>query len=195
MASFIRASKLVELLNAADVRRNLHVQILDGTLALGVDPLQPSHVIDFSTEGVAPYEAIGPSTISDLPINGVDPPNSSKMARRSGNYWFEFKGRRTNCRSLKELLAEGLQVIEKTRPGTLEKLSHIKPRSKRIVAHDPKELFESERLRKNSEKLRLFDDWWYGTNNSAQETSAWLERACSCAALKWRADFKTSLTH
>ena len=28
---------------------------------------------------------------------------------------------------------------------------------------------------------QLGNGWWYGTNNSAQETKAWLERACSCA--------------
>jgi len=37
------------------------------------------------------------------------------------------------------------------------------------------------------------DGWWYGTNNSAGETNAWLERACSCSGLAWREDFKTSL--
>jgi hypothetical protein len=39
---------------------------------------------------------------------------------------------------------------------------------------------------------QLGSGWWYGTNNSAQETRAWLERACSCAGLTWGVEFKTN---
>ena len=104
----------------------------------------------------------------------------------------EIQGNRIECGSLKDLLAESLKAIEAAQAGTLEKLSHIKPRSKRIVAHDKKALFDAEHL---SEEFgaKLINGWWYGTNNSAPETNTWIERACGCAGLKWGKDVRTSL--
>jgi hypothetical protein len=61
------------------------------------------------------------------------------------------------------------------------------------VARDPSHLFDKQHLSEDHSE-RLIDGWWYGTNNSASQTRAWLQRACSCAGLKWGDDFKTSLT-
>jgi len=69
----------------------------------------------------------------------------------------------------------------------------IKSRTRRIVARDPSHLFDKQHLSEDHSE-RLIDGWWYGTNNSASQTRAWLQRACSCAGLKWGDDFKTSLT-
>jgi len=196
--SFIPASKLVELVTALDVRKDMHVSVLSANrLALGGDPLQPTHMIDLSKEKVSPYSSAELATIRDRTALSAEPSqpglNNSKMARRSGDYWFEVKGHRVECMSLKELLSRGLRSLEQNQPGTLEKLSQIKPRSRRIVAHDPKQLFDRGHLTKDySEKL--IDGWWFGTNNSANETNTWLERACSCSGLKWGDGFKTSLT-
>ena len=94
---------------------------------------------------------------------------------------------------MRDLLAGGLRALQEARPGTLEKLSHIKPRSRRIVARHPKDLFDKDHLAQEY-AVKLSDGWYYGTNNSAQETNAWLERASSCAGLKWGAEFKTNMT-
>ena len=72
------------------------------------------------------------------PVDAVSVPRSS---RRSGRYSFELLGKHAEFGSLHELLGGALRDIEAARPGTLEKLSHIKPRSKRIVAQDKKLLF------------------------------------------------------
>ena len=104
-----------------------------------------------------------------------------------------LRARRVNCRSLKQLLSSGLRALDELRPGTLEKLYHLKPRSRRIVARHPQELFNRDDLiEKYSEQL--MHGWWYGTNNSANETEIWLRRACHCAGMAWRQDFITSLT-
>lgn len=177
----------------------MHIHVLNRMqLALGVNPLQPSHVIHLGQEQIAPYnpaeltKSLDQPTISSRAESQQPSLNGSRLTRRSGDYWFEIKGRRFECRSLKELLSKGLLALEKNRPGTLDKLFHIKPRSRRIVARDPKDLFDQKHLVKNySEKLT--DGWWFGTNNSARETTAWLERACSCSGLKWNDDFKISL--
>jgi hypothetical protein len=104
----------------------------------------------------------------------------------------EFEGRRFEFGSLRELLGAGLKQLEAARPGTLEKLSRIMPKSKRIVAKDKRMLFKDDKLA-DEYGVPLMDGWWYGINNSAQETNAWLDRACSCAGLRWGTDFRTSL--
>jgi hypothetical protein len=152
-------------------------------------------VIELSKEKVSPFDTEASNAVEQLPI--VEPPPShsaggSKIVRRSGKYWFELKGQRCECGTLKELLSKGLPMLEQHQPGTLDRLHHIKPKTKRIVARDPRQLFDREHLaQKHAEKLN--DEWWFGTNNSAPETEAWLERACECAGIGWGKEFKTSL--
>jgi hypothetical protein len=198
--SFIAAAKLVELLATADAQRNMYVRMLDtDRLAIGVDPFRPTQVIDFSKEQIGPWapgelnavsQQYNVSSPASAPVDNIEGP---RITRRTGAYWFEIAGRRVECSSLKDLLAEGLRALEGACPGTFEKLSLMKPRSRRIVARDPKDLFDKGHLTQRYAE-RLVDGWWYGTNNSNPETNTWLQRACSCSGLKWDEDFKTSLT-
>jgi hypothetical protein len=200
--SFIPRSKLVELLTGEETSGDTYVRVLTSSrLALGADPLHPAHVIDFWKERVSPYDASEGTTSPERPntppavTEHAQPTNISnpKLTRRGGSYWGELNGNRRNYGSLKELLADNLRLLEGIKPGTLEGLSQIRPRSKRIVARDPEHLFNNRDLaRKYSEQLS--NGWWYGTNNSAPETETWLQRACALAGLKWGIDFKTSLT-
>ncbi|MBY0509662.1 MAG: hypothetical protein K2P94_05870 [Rhodospirillaceae bacterium] len=195
MANVMSTTKLAELLTTSEPYKSMCIRILNNQLVLGADPFQPNYVIDFSDESIRPYssENLAQNVSLSAPPVREHYNIQTKGSRRSGKYWFEINNRREECGSLKELLAAGLRAIEHTRPGTLEKLSHIKPRSKRIVARDPKQLFEKDHLVKPYSEP-LDGEWWYGTNNSDPETSSWLERACSLAELKWNVDFKTSLT-
>ncbi|WP_035695030.1 hypothetical protein [Bradyrhizobium liaoningense] len=186
--SFISALKLVELLKTANKGGGMFVRVASGNrLALGNDPMQPTVSIDLSREQISPFS----ETKAPVPEPTIEGP-IGKASRRSGNYWVEVQGNRIDCSSLRDLLAEGLKAIEVAQPGTLEKLALIKPRSKRIVSHDKKALFDAEHL---SEEFgaKLIDGWWYGTNNSAPETNTWIERACECAGLKWGKEIRTSL--
>ena len=72
----------------------------------------------------------------------------------------------------------------------LDKLTQIRPRSKRIVSRDRKLLFVNEKMAEDFGEP-LGNGWFFGTNNNRQETGAWLERACKCAGLVWGKDFKT----
>ena len=187
--SFVRASKLVELVQSANKGGEMYVRVVSGNrLALGNDPMNPTISIDLSKETIDPYKESKAQAVMEPEA----PPSSVRAARRSGEYWIELHGQRHEFGSLRELLGQALRSIEAERPGTLEKLSHIKPRSKRIVAHDKKMLFDSEQL-SDEYGERLMNGWWYGTNNSLQETKTWLERACSCAGLTWGKDFRTNL--
>lgn len=195
--SYIGAAKLADLLQKADAGGGLVVSVISASrLALGKDPLHPTVAIDFSREAIAPYEPAKAKTngIADAAVarTQVEAPTVSRKPRRSGSYWFQLLGTRMEFGSLRDLLRASLLEIEKARPGSLEKLSHIRPRSKRIVANDKKLLFADEAMSDEFGE-QLGDGWWYGTNNSAQETRAWLERACSCAGVTWGIDFETNV--
>jgi hypothetical protein len=186
--SFMPASKLAELLQTANKGGEMYVRVASGNrLALGADPMNPTLSIDLSKEAIAPYNE-SKTKEDQLPPTAA---SIAKASRKSGDHWIELKGKRLECGSLRELLGHGLRSLEAERPGTLDKLSHIKPRSKRIVARERKALFDAEHPDEHSDQL--VNGWWYGTNNSAQETNAWLERACNCAGLTWGKDLRTSL--
>lgn len=182
--TFIKSRKLADLLNSAG---NVYVRILTANqLAIGKDPTNHDAVIDLSKEAILPVN--GKAAATEPP----PPEPKPRQFRSTGRYLIEFKGRMIECRSLREMLAEGLKSIEAHKPGTLEKLSTIKPRSKRIVAADKNKLFEdAELVDKYSE--RLMTGWWYGTNNSADETKTWLKRACELGGLTWDKDFSVDL--
>ncbi len=190
--SFVAASKLVELLMAANTNRDMYVRVLTANkLALGTEPLHPTKVIDLSKEEIQSIipDNFGMPDVNPEPASKLQP---RKASRQSGTYLLEFDDRTIECTSLKQLLSEGLKVLESARPGTLQKLSQFKKRTKRIVAREPSMLFgQSELADKYSE--RLVDGWWFGTNNSSSETQTWLKRACSIAGLEWGTHFNTSL--
>jgi hypothetical protein len=193
MASYLNSAKLIGLIKAADPNGEMFASVLSSArLAMGKDPLKPTHVIDFSTEAVAPFD---PTKFkSDEPVELIASADRvSLSSRRSGSFWFELLGKqRSEFGSLRDLLRGALLEIEKARPGTLDELSQMKPRSKRIVARDPRNLFAKEKMAENFAKP-LGEGWFYGTNNSRQETEDWLRRACKCAGLKWGVDFKTNV--
>jgi len=183
--SFVTAAKLIELLKAANSKGNMYVRVLTANqLALGTDPLNPTSIIDLSKEAVRSVSSQDAQTEAETP-------KSPRLSRQSGKYLLDVKGNTIECPSLKDLLAQGLRELEKHQRGTLDKLSAIKPRTKRIVARDPQRLFDrSELAEKYAEKLT--DGWWYGTNNSADETNTWLRRGADLAGLEWGKDFATS---
>jgi hypothetical protein len=189
MASIMSAAKLAGLLRSVDPQSTMHVQLLNERVVLGVNPMQPTHMIDFSNERVVPYAA---SVVQASSSGEASRTNGTKFPRRSGDYWFEIKGKRTECRSLKELLAEALKGLERTKPGTLDQLSRIRGRSRRIVARDVNQLFDKPHLVKEYGE-KLSNGWYYGTNNSARETCVWIQRAAECAGLASGSDFLISL--
>jgi hypothetical protein len=125
--SYLSSRKLIELLMAADPPQTMNVRVLSSTrLALGVDPSRPTTVIDLAREkieAVAPELVPSPQKIAPTPeLPPVREPMSPawRSPRRSGDYWYEIKGRRVECRSLKEVLSGGLLALEHTTPVTLD---------------------------------------------------------------------------
>ncbi|MFM9847983.1 MAG: hypothetical protein ACKVP3_12585 [Hyphomicrobiaceae bacterium] len=191
MAALIPLPKLIDQLSQLVKAQGaaLYACSIANGLAVGRHPASLTHLVDFASESVRPLTKS--EAMSD-PIPMVSPPDFSTSYRRRAAFFFDLRGVREGCVSLKHLLAESLRAIEAAAPGTLEKLSQIKPRSRRIVARDKGELFDEIHLAERYAEP-LMEGWWFGTNNSADGTKAWLERACGCAGLTWGKDFKTNL--
>lgn len=181
--SFITTRKLSELLRRAGDRGELYACVLNGKLAIGPDPLNPGSYIDLSAEEIRSLH------------KGIHRPESEATDQRSRNtgvYLLEVRGKTTEHGRQRDVLAEGLKAIEELRPGTLAKLSAVKSRTRRIVARDPSELFDKAHLAEKHVS-KLMDGWYYGTNNSAQETNRWLREGARLADLQWGKDISTTL--
>jgi hypothetical protein len=196
--AYVRSGKLIELLREVDPKSEMLVSIVNGCqLALGRDPLRPTSVIDFSNET---HSDVAPANGAAVPAKAEQTPQkltvgdfTSRAGRVSGQHWFELKGKKRECRSVKDLLLQSLKAIEAERPGTLEKLSGLRKRTKKIVAREPNQLFLVNKHLVKDHAEQLVDGWWVGTNNSSQETEAWLRQAAEYAGLSWGREFKTSL--
>jgi hypothetical protein len=187
--SFISATKLIQLLSDANIKKNLHVHVLTtNQLALGVDPLRPTSVIDLSKEVLRSLNG-NEDTPAPQPITRIVA--ERKASRKSGKYYLDFMGKIVDCDSLASTLAEGLKALEHHKPGTLNKLSGISPRSKRIVSRNRNDLFPTKK-KVDEFTEKLVDGWYFGTNNSNDETKRWLERACEVAGVSWGKDLSVS---
>jgi hypothetical protein len=184
--SYMASQALAALLQNADAQGLKFAQLTsEGRLVVGRDPLNPVSWIDFLHEQILP---ISNGRQEDQPV--VQPEQlRRKLSRQSGRYLLDFQGETIVCGSLKELLSQGLQRLEQCSRGTLDKLSKVKPRTKRIVARDPSVLFDQPKL-VNDYAEKLVDGWWFGTNNSKDETVAWLKRGCELAGIVWDKDMQ-----
>lgn len=195
MANLAYASvpRIIELFRSIPGFAEMVVSVVDKShLAIGRDPLKPTGIIDLSKEEVL----ISGEPNALATVGRTDSLGSPYTpGRASGQHWFELLGVRADCGTQKQVLIDGLRAIEGARPGTLEKLTEKKKRTKRIVAEDRRMLFDSQSLRDDIDRFseRLDQRWWVGTNNSAAETASWLRQACECAELRWGEDFTTSL--
>lgn len=187
MATFttIESGRLCNLLKGADPSGLMQVCVLDdSTLLLGRDLFHPTIKIDLSKERALPYKEDGSISKRPSPVVQASEVRSTS-SRITGLYSIEVEGKKATCHSQKELLSSGLRMIEELRPGTLEKLSSAKKRTKRIVSRNRYELFDNAHLcDKYSEQL--MDGWWIGTNNSKLEAIAWLDMAAKYAGVKMR---------
>lgn len=78
-------------------------------------------------------------------------------------------------------LITGLELLEELVPGTLEKLSIQKSRSKRPVSRTRNELFDLATQLKYSHQLK--NGYWVGTNNKSEEALNYVRRAVELAGL------------
>ena len=179
MCAAMTVDKLQELLKKAE-RQGAYLVKVDAGASLSIldKNLDELGVVDFKNECL--------SEVSVSPRRTIEVSHSD---RTTGEYSFVFRERVFKCGSQKELLNKALSVLGLEVPGLLDELTKIKPRSKRIVARDKNDLFERVELAEQYSEP-LIPGWWIGTNNSWQEATRWLERACEVGGVQFEGEFR-----
>ena len=108
---------------------------------------------------------------------------SIRSARSSGAYSIVFGDQPIEGNSLKELLRRVLLLMEKRRPGFLERLADQRtPRGRHIVSRSPEGLYpKTPHLARLGERLNR--DWWFDTNISRKQVEAYLKLLARMAHL------------
>jgi hypothetical protein len=87
--AFASVGKLIELLNVATAGEDAYVRVLSANrLALGVDPLHPTHLIDISREVLLACNQVEPATNPDssmLHLGSSDTNGSRTLPHTSGD--------------------------------------------------------------------------------------------------------------
>jgi hypothetical protein len=109
---------------------------------------------------------------------------AARAQRTTGHYTFTHKEKDVAFarNSLADLLEAVLVYLELLAPGTLEKLSATKKRTRRIVARDKRSLYDKSHLTVNFAR-EISGGWWMGTNNSGSTTKTWIRQACDAAGI------------
>ena len=84
--------------------------------------------------------------------------------------------------SATQMLVEGLNIVERMRPGTLSKLAQEKGRTKRPVALRREDLYDYPHPPEHSAQLE--SGFFAATNNKAHEARGFLMRAIGLAGLE-----------
>lgn len=201
MAAVMDVGRLTALLGQAAGHGAALAWIEDAQLLIGPNLGQPRGRIDFAREQFdkvgdhAPDSADQPRSRHEDRSGPVvtrqdgttQPPLLLDCAapgtpgRRTGNFALVLEGKIIPARSQRALLLGALQAIERTRPGTMDKLAAEKGRTKRPVARRRELLYEDVKLSKYAEQIE--GGWWVATNNSFPEVEKFIRRAAFHAGL------------
>ena len=135
---------------------------------------------------------------SEALVNLAPPPHTQTMekkvisflaqAKRVGQkYELETDEAIYKFGSATQLLIEGLNLIEEKFPGTLEKFSMRKGRSKRAVAKARDELYDYPHPDSHSAELK--SGYFVATNNKDPEARGFLRDAAEIAGFNWGKNF------
>ncbi|WP_333605216.1 hypothetical protein [Novosphingobium sp.] len=179
MAAVAQLKSLVENFSSVPLGAQ-HVWLDDRHGLVVGDYPTPQMRFDFASEAlvsVAPAPPTEKRVISFL-----------AQARRVGQkYELETEEAIYKFGSATQLLIEGLNIIEENFPGTLEKFSMRKGRSKRAVARTRAEICDYPHPDSHSAELK--SGYFAATNNKDPEARGFLREAAEIAGLKWGKNF------
>ena len=133
-------------------------------------------------------EALVPVVVPSAPPKEKRAISFLAQAKRVGQkYELETDDAIYKFGSATQLLVEGLNVIEETYPGTLDKFAMRKKRSKRAVARSRAELYDYPHPDNHSAELK--SGYFVATNNKDPESRGFLREAAEIAGLKWGKNF------
>ena len=180
MAGIAQLGTLVSALSNLPGASDSHVWI-DPQLGLvmGVYP-SPYSRFDFAAEAVEllkPEKAAPKPTISLL----------GEAKRVVQKYEIETNDAIYVVGSATQLLVQGLDLIERINPGTLERFSKQKKQTKRPVARTRQELYDIPHPESHSTQLKC--GYYVATNNKSTEARGFLRFAAELAGLEWGNSF------
>ena len=195
MAALMDIDRLSSLLNEASGAGCRLAWLQDGALLAGARPGEPRFAIDFATEALVRTRAARRPTgvaaaarrVEAHGLAAADPsPGSAEMSanargRRTGSFALVLEGTLYAASSYKELLLIALQVMERERPGTLDKLSAEGGRTRRSVARQPELLYDKSGLLAHAKEIE--GGWWVDTNNNSAIKEKIIKRAAWHAGL------------
>lgn len=194
MAQISMRSILAECLEAAPARTYPHVWLNEfGQLVVGAFPT-PSARFDFGAEVFISYETENGSAVRDAPQRSPEDSSQRTKTRVSlvhlaprftGKHEIETEDKVFEFGSATQTLIHGLPLIDERAPGTLERLSTEKRRSKRPVAKDRHELYDLPSQARYAHQME--NGYWVATNNKGHEALGYVRRAIELAGLegKW----------
>jgi hypothetical protein len=181
-------------------------QALASALSADADPFGPQVWLDIDhglVAGVFPNATVrfdfAKEAVMRLSSSNAGQPKPSPGARPKRQISLLHEAKRVGQRyeietddtiyklgSATHVLIHGLELVEKARPGTIEKLSARKKQSKRPVAKARADLYDVKHPDAHSH--RLTNGWYVATNNKADESLGVLRQAVEVAGLAWGYD-------
>ena len=180
MVGIAQLSTLISALSNLPDSSKHHVWI-DPQLGL-VAGVYPSHEarFDFATETV---ETLHSDKALPKPVISL----LGEAKRVVQKYEIETIDAIYTVGSATHLLMQGLDLLEKSSPGTLAKLSAQKKQSKRPVATSRKALYDMPHPDSHSAQLKC--GFYVATNNKSSEARGFLREAAQLAGLEWGSSF------
>lgn len=114
----------------------------------------------------------------------------SKALRKTKIFEIETETEIHTVGNFKQLLVEGLNVIERIKPGTHSLMSANKGRTRRAIAKSPQDLYDRKHLAKHAEALE--SGFFVATNNRSDVCRSYLRQAADLAGLRWGENFKVT---
>lgn len=179
MAAIVQLKRLANALVSVSTRFE-HAWLDDAEgLVVGVFPT-PEMRFDFAIEALVP---VRPGSVPEKRIISL----LGQAKRVVRKYEIETGEAIYTVGSATQMLIEGLNIIEEKFPGTLEKLSDDKKRTKRPVARNREDLYDVPHPHNHSAELK--SGYFVATNNKDHEARGFLRSAAEIAGLEWDKTF------
>ena len=177
MAALSSLTQFVDVFGKLDPSQHPHVWLAEGgKLVVGSFPIA-NLAYDFATECLEIVDSRYPTPKTKKRESLIH------LARRVGSDRYEIETPEAvyELGSATQALCWGLEHIEREVPGTLDKLSGQKGRSKRPVAKRLEDLYDMPSQRKHAEQIST--GHFVATNNKALEAIGYLRSAARLAKL------------
>ena len=121
-------------------------------------------------------------------VQPAQTPAPLRPTRRTGAFVFVLQGERFAAGSLKEAYIDCLRELSVRDPEFLDRLSHRRTRTRRVVARHGGDLYLRSPQLAGKFAVPLVDGWWVDTNLSRVKCEQRLRIACDVAGLVFGED-------